>query len=71
MRVLVWLGLIAASVASVAVGRLRLALALACCKALLVGFEFMELKLAAWPHRLAFAGFVVALTLGLTLAARS
>ncbi len=69
MRIAVWIVLVGASVGSVASGRLRVALALAALKALLVGLEFMELRSAAWPHLLGFVAFVLAVAGGLILAA--
>lgn len=61
MRLATYLALVLLAVLSVAAGQLRLALGLAAAKSLLVGWEFMELRTAAWPHRLAFAAFVAGL----------
>lgn len=60
------LGLVAASLA---LGDLRIALALAGVKAVLVGFELMELRHASRLHLSGFAAFFVVLVAGLALAA--
>lgn len=59
MRLVVWVLLVALSLASVAVGRLDLALVFASAKAVLLGFEFMELRHAARLHLGAYVLFVV------------
>ncbi len=50
MRLVTWVLLVTASIVSVMHGRLGVALALGCFKALLLGLEFMELKHAARLH---------------------
>ena len=67
MRLVTWAFLIALSLASVASGRLQVALVLAGLKALAVGLEFMELSAAARLHALGFATFVVLLVLVLSV----
>lgn len=67
MRLVTWAFLIALSLASVASGRLQVALVLAGLKALAVGLEFMELRAAARLHALGFATFVVLLVLVLSV----
>ncbi|MBL8920081.1 MAG: cytochrome C oxidase subunit IV family protein [Myxococcaceae bacterium] len=68
MRAATWALLVGLTCASVASGRLWLALVLAALKAVAVGLEFMELRHAARVHRWAFTGFVGLLTAGLLLA---
>lgn len=67
MRLVTWAFLIALSLASVASGRLQVALVLAGLKALAVGLEFMELSAAARLHALGFATFVALLVLVLSV----
>ena len=67
MRLVTWAFLIALSLASVASGRLQVALVLAGLKALAVGLEFMELRAAARLHALGFATFVALLVLVLSV----
>lgn len=69
MRLLTWAVLVTASIISVMHGRLGVALALGTFKAIALGLEFMELKLAARVHALAYVGFCLALAF--TLAAAS
>lgn len=63
MRVATWIVLMLAVAASLAVGRLDVALALAGFKALIVGLEFMELRHAARVHLAGYCVFVVAVVL--------
>lgn len=70
MRLVTWLLLVGLSVAAVASGRLSVALGLGAAKALLVGFEFMELRHAARAHAAAYAGFVGLVLLALLGLAR-
>jgi hypothetical protein len=58
MRLVTWGALVAASVASMLVGRVGVALGLAAFKAALLGLSFMELRGAARPHAVAWLGFV-------------
>lgn len=62
MRALTFIMLVVLSAASVASGRIELALVFAGAKATLLGLSFMELKDAARVHALAYVGFVAALT---------
>lgn len=67
MRLVTWALLVGLSLASVASGRLQVALVLAGLKALTVGLEFMELRVAARVHALGFATFVALLVLVLSI----
>lgn len=70
MRVLTWIVLVGMSSASVWRGQLADALAIAGLKALLVGWEFMELRVAARPHAVAWTLYVACCVLGLSIATR-
>lgn len=61
MRLLTWAVLVTASIISVLHGRLGVALVLGAFKAITLGLEFMELRLAARVHALAWVGFCLAL----------
>lgn len=65
MRIAVYVGLLMLALASVMVGELHVALALAGTKALLVGAEYMELRNAALPHAFGFALGIAVLVLAL------
>ena len=67
MRLVTWALLVGLSLASVASGRLQVALVLAGLKALAVGLEFMELRVAARVHALGFVTFVALLVLVLSI----
>jgi hypothetical protein len=67
MRLATWLALVGLSVASVASGRLPVALVLGGVKALLVGLEFMELRHAARVHAAAYGLFLALLVAVLEL----
>lgn len=69
MRLLVYLFLLAATVASMAAGRVALALAIAGAKAVVVGLEYMELRHAHRAHAVGFALGMVALVAVLALIA--
>lgn len=57
MRLIVWVSLVTLAVVAVWSGHLAIALALAGVKALLVGFQYMELR---WAHRAHAASFALA-----------
>jgi uncharacterized membrane protein YjjP (DUF1212 family) len=61
-RVLVLLALVAAAVAAYASGRWHVALAVAGLKTLVVGWEYMELRLAHRLHASAWVALTVTLT---------
>jgi len=63
MRAVVYLALLALALGAVLTGELRVALALAGTKALLVGAEYMELRSAARLHALGFAALIAVLVL--------
>jgi len=67
MRAVTWVVLVGLALAAVASGNLRVAFALAACKALLVGFEFMELRHTHRLHLAGYAAFIVGLTTVLVL----
>lgn len=69
MRLLTWFLLLGLSTASVLRGQLADALLLAGLKALLVGWEFMELRTASRLHTAAYALYVFACVGGLVIAA--
>lgn len=68
-RLITWILLLACSITAVWSGRLGIALGLGAVKALLVGFEFMELRYAHRLHATAFAIFVILMALGAGLLA--
>ncbi len=70
MRLATWLALVVLTAVSLFDGRLGLALVLAGVKALLLGFEFMELRFAARAHAAAYALFVTLLVVVLEVLAR-
>lgn len=70
MRLVTWLLLVGFSVASVVSGRLGVALGLGAAKALLVGFEFMELRHAARLHAAAYVAFIGVVALGVLALSR-
>lgn len=61
MRFVVWMSLVTLAIAAVVSGQLAIALALAGVKALLVGFQYMELRWAHRAHAASFAGAVIGL----------
>lgn len=69
MRALVFVVCLSLVALSVFLGDLRIALAFAGVKSLLVGLELMEVRHAAWLHLVSFVGFVAILTGALTLVA--
>lgn len=68
MRLLTWAVLVTASIISVMYGRLGVALALGTFKAITLGLEFMELKLAAREHAAGYVIFCLALAVALAAA---
>lgn len=64
---LTWLALVTLSIASVGLGRLDVALTIAGVKAILVGLDFMELRVAARPHLAAYLSYVAFLVAVLLL----
>lgn len=68
MVMVTWVVLMGAAAAAVAIGRPEVAVALGGAKAILVGWTFLELRHAAWPHAGAWLLLVGALTAGLAIA---